>query len=88
MPTELLILLLAWAAIFSLIIIVPWAVIRLTVGVLETDSRTSGADHEQAQPHYSSEETTVTELSHESDNAGDSDEAVPPTSFVNEEADR
>lgn len=37
---EILFLLLGWVAIFSLIIVVPWIVVRIMVGVLEADTKT------------------------------------------------
>lgn len=88
MPVELLLLLLAWAATVSLLIVVPWAVIRLTVGVLEADVGTSGADHEHVQPYQSPDEVPVIGPSHESDDADDPNDAVPATTLVKEETDR
>jgi hypothetical protein len=34
---EVLLLLLAWVAIFGLLIVVPWIVVRMVVGLLEVD---------------------------------------------------
>ncbi|WP_158056606.1 hypothetical protein [Halorussus halophilus] len=85
MPVELLLLLLAWAAIVSLLVVVPWVVIRLTVAVLEADVSTLGADNEQEQPHQ--DEAPVAVLSQGSD-ADDTDDAVSPTAFANEKTGR
>lgn len=42
---EVLLLLIAWAAIFGLFIAVPWGVVRVVVGLLEADIGTVPADH-------------------------------------------
>lgn len=78
MPVELLLLLLAWAATVSLIVVLPWAAIRLTVRVLEADVSKLGADHEHVQPRQHPDEAADTALPHEPDDAGEPDDVVPP----------
>lgn len=87
MPVELLLLVLAWAAIVSLIVALPWAVIRLAVGVIEADGSKRGAEHEHAQPHQPPDEPMDTELPHEPDDAGESGDAVPPPARPDANAD-
>lgn len=74
MPDELLVLLLAWAATVSLLVVVPWAVVRLTVGVLEADVSRRGV--ERARPHQQSDTAVVTS-SRESEERVDSEDVVP-----------
>lgn len=78
MPVELLLLLLAWAATISLIVVLPWAVIRVAVRVLEADVSKPGADHEHAQPRQPPDVAAVTVSSREPRDAGDADDAMGP----------
>lgn len=87
MPVELLLLLLAWAASISLLVALPWAAIRLTVKVLETDVSEPGADHERAQPRQPSDASTGTALSRESDEPVEPDDAVSPPATPDADAD-
>lgn len=83
MPLELLVLLLAWAAIVSLLVVLPWLVIRLTVRVLETDVSKSGAEH--AQQRQPTDAETGTALSREPD---DIVEPAPVPTTSDEDTDR
>jgi hypothetical protein len=87
MPIELLFLMLAWAAIVCLLVVIPWAIIRLTVGVLEADVSMPGADRGRAQNQQSTDSTAVTELSREIDDTGDSEDVVPSSTLVEEDTD-
>lgn len=78
MPVELLLLLLTWAATISLFVVLPWAVIRVAVRVLEADVSKPGADREHAQPRQPPDAAAVTAPSRESRDAGDSGDAIPP----------
>ena len=88
MPVELLLLLLAWAATVSLLIVLPWAIIRFVVGVLEADVSKPGADHEHAQPRQPPDTAIVTALSHETADASESDDAVSSPAVSNGDVDR
>ena len=81
MPIELLLLLLAWAVTFSLIVILPWAVIRLTVGLLEADVSKRGSEHGHAQPRQLPDTEAVNALSREPDTVEPVDPlpATPPS---------
>lgn len=87
MPVELLLFVLAWAATFSLIVVVPWAVVRLAVSVLEADVSTRRADHERAQPHQSTNAPADDALSRESDGPVDPGDAVSPAPTPDADAD-
>lgn len=76
MPIELLLLVLAWVATFSLIVVVPWVVVRLAVRVLEADVSKLRADRERAQPHTSLDTVVALALSDEQDDIDELDDAV------------
>jgi hypothetical protein len=81
MPVEILLILLAWAAIISLLVVVPWAVVRLVVKVLEADVNKPWADRYYARPNQSPDADGVNELPHELDEPVDPGDPVhPPTS--------
>lgn len=88
MPVELLLLVLAWAAIVSLLVVLPWAVIRLAVGVLEADVSMPGADHEHAQPIQTQDAAAIAALSREPDEAVEPADVVPATGAPHKDTDR
>lgn len=87
MPVELLLLLLTWAVTVSLLVVLPWAVIRLAVGVIETRESKLGADYEHVQSHQPPDEATVTVLLHKPDDAGEPGDVVLPPAPPDAEAD-
>lgn len=87
MPVELLLLVLAWAATLSLIIVLPWTVIRLIVRVLEADVSKRGTKHGHAQPRQPPDTEAGTALSREPDTV-DPVDPLPATPTPDEDADR
>lgn len=87
MPVELLLLLLAWAATTGLVVVLPWLLIRVAVGVIEADVSKPGADHERAQSHQYSDEPADAPLAGTSDERVEPIEAVAPATTSNEDAD-
>ncbi|WP_458208007.1 hypothetical protein [Haladaptatus sp. NG-SE-30] len=86
MPVELLLLLLAWVATVSLLVVLPWAVIRLSVVVLEADVSTPGDDHEHGQPHQPPDAPAG--LPRKVDEPVEPDDAVSPLTTPDADADR
>lgn len=84
MPFEHLLLLLAGVATVSLIVVLPWTVIRLTVGALEADASMTRNRHEHEQTHQPPDVAAVTEPSRQH---GEAVDTVPPTATSDEDTD-
>ena len=85
MPGELLLLLRAWVATISLLVVLPWAAVRMVVGLIESDLSRPRAYRERTRQSVDAE--SVTTLSHETAEGESPDDAVRPSIPLDEDAD-
>lgn len=78
MSIELLLLPLVWIGVFGLLVVVPWAVVRLAVRVVEANVHRPGTGSERAQPREPDDSVTVGAPSSGPADADGPDDVVPP----------